>query len=96
MLAAPTQVACYGVVQKSDHTQRTCKVRWMDKKESEGDKKESEGDSQVSVYDIGPHPNYSFKMGDIVVRLVDVNSAENEEHECTQTTPSCGEVGYDN
>ena len=89
MLAVPTHMACYGVVQRSDHTQRTCKVRWIDKKESEGD-------SQVSVYDIGAHPNYSFKMGDIVVRLVDVNSAENEGHDCTQTTPSCGEVGYDN
>ena len=57
------------------------------------DKDENESGNQVSVYDIGAHPNYTFKMGDIVVRLIDVAGSEVDERTSVQENPSCGEVG---
>ena len=70
---------------KSDHAQRTCEVKWIDKEENEGSE-------SVSVYDIGPHPNFNFKMGDIVGRLIDVNSSEMQEPENNHTGRFCGQV----
>jgi len=75
----------YAVVLKSDHAQRTCEVKWIDKEENEGSE-------SVSVYDIGPHPNFNFKMGDIVGRLIDVNSSEMQEPENNHTGRFCGQV----
>ena len=70
---------------KSDHAQRTCEVKWLGKAENKS------GES-VSVYDIGPHPNFNFKMGDIVGRLIDINSSEMQEPANNHTGRFCGQV----
>ena len=75
----------YGVVQKSDNAQRTCKVKWVGNGEGECV-------DEVSVYDIGEHPDYNFKLGDIVVRLIDVNDPSIEEGVDIATVPTTGEV----
>ena len=77
----------YGIVQKSDNVQRTCLIKWVGRRE--GDSEE-----EVSVYDIGDHPDFNFKLGDVVVRLVDVNESKNEENSNNPSTPSCGQVCY--
>mmetsp|Transcript_37439 Transcript_37439/g.85806 ORF Transcript_37439/g.85806 Transcript_37439/m.85806 type:complete len:1060 (+) Transcript_37439:289-3468(+) len=56
---AADPLAPVGVVQSVNHDQRICVVTWR-----EDGKREV-----VPVYEIAPHPDFNFKVGDIVLRL---------------------------
>ena len=49
-----------GVVESVNHDQRLCYVTWRGS---------SAGPEIVPVYEIAPHPDFSFKVGDVVLRL---------------------------
>jgi len=64
------QAAPVGVVQSVDHDQRLCVVIWR-----------SDGAREVlPVYEIAPHPDFNFKVGDVVLKLPITQS----EHEVVQ------------
>ncbi|XP_077575501.1 ubiquitin-conjugating enzyme E2O isoform X2 [Stigmatopora nigra] len=72
----------YGVIQSGDHRGRTCVVKWI-KLNSTSDDVEVVGvEEDVSVYDIADHPDYHFRITDIVIRIwnseVGENDCENE------------------
>ena len=48
-----------GLVESVDHDQRLCVVTWRDGSERE----------VVPVFDVAPHPDFNFKVGDTVLRL---------------------------
>ena len=48
-----------GVIESVNHAQRLCVITWRGGKEKE----------IVPVYEIAPHPDFGFKVGDIVLRL---------------------------
>lgn len=83
--SAMSRQASYGVIRKSDNVQRTCQIKWLDSELNECER-------QVSVYDIGEHPDFSFKVGDIVMRLVDVKDAKNEGSANNKALPTYGQV----
>eukprot|EP00794_Sanderia_malayensis_P009375 gene9375-10362_t len=90
---------CYGVVQRVDCVQRTCEVKWLNDEEQDDKKKLA---SCVSVYDIGDHPDFNFRPGDVVMRLTgvdDSNLSANDEHSSNakedmtgDVLPPCGQV----
>uniref|UniRef100_A0A3B3ZAK1 UBE2O-like SH3-B domain-containing protein n=1 Tax=Periophthalmus magnuspinnatus TaxID=409849 RepID=A0A3B3ZAK1_9GOBI len=76
----------YGVIQSGDHKGRTCVVKWI-KLNMTGDDVEVLGlEEDVSVYDIADHPDFHFRITDIVIRIWDAeNDCENESHDyCDQ------------
>jgi len=48
-----------GVVESVNHEQRLCAVTWRQERRRE----------VLPVYEIAPHPDFNFKVGDIVIRL---------------------------
>lgn len=48
-----------GVIESVNHDQRICSVTWRGSQRRE----------IVPVYEIAPHPDFSFKVGDVVLRL---------------------------
>jgi len=57
-----------GVVESVDHDQRLCVVTWR-----EGNKREV-----MPVYEIAPHPDFNFKVGDTVLRLFGSQEGDEE------------------
>ncbi len=74
------------MVQKVDGPQRTCQIRWQ--KDAATDQ-----DNFYSVYDIGDHPDFIFRPGDVVVRLTgpEASEGENETDTLCEVSP-CGQV----
>lgn len=58
----------YGVVQTVDHAARTVNVLWVEEHGIEPKSKEIEA---VSVYDLKDHPDFQFRPGSCVVRLIE-------------------------
>jgi len=48
-----------GVVESVNHEQRICVVTWRESRKRE----------VIPVYEIAPHPDFNFKVGDVVLRL---------------------------
>ncbi|XP_066927802.1 (E3-independent) E2 ubiquitin-conjugating enzyme UBE2O-like isoform X2 [Clytia hemisphaerica] len=68
--AEAQEVTKYGVVQTADFTGRICNVRWLYyTNDPTAVTVEEKIEEDVSVYDITYHPDFSFRPGDIVVRL---------------------------
>ena len=64
------EVTKYGVVQTADFTGRVCNVRWLYYTNDPTNVTfEEKVEEDISVYDITYHPDFSFRPGDIVVRL---------------------------
>ncbi|XP_072340007.1 (E3-independent) E2 ubiquitin-conjugating enzyme isoform X3 [Scyliorhinus torazame] len=86
----PQEVGVYGVVQSVDHIGRTCSVKWF-KPKANGTEIEMLGhEEDISVYDIADHPDFHFRITDIVIRIGNVEEGrtmlkDNEE-------PSVGQV----
>ncbi|GCC20854.1 hypothetical protein chiPu_0019422 [Chiloscyllium punctatum] len=86
----PQDVGVYGVVQSVDHIGRTCSVKWF-KPKANGTEIEMLGrEEDISVYDIADHPDFHFRITDIVIRIGNVEEGrtllnDNEE-------PSVGQV----
>ncbi|XP_067859879.1 (E3-independent) E2 ubiquitin-conjugating enzyme UBE2O isoform X1 [Heptranchias perlo] len=84
------EVGVYGVVQSVDHIGRTCSVKWF-KPKANGTEIEMLGhEEDISVYDIADHPDFHFRITDIVIRIGNVEEGratlkDNEE-------PSVGQV----
>ncbi|XP_057698723.1 (E3-independent) E2 ubiquitin-conjugating enzyme UBE2O isoform X1 [Corythoichthys intestinalis] len=72
----------YGVIQSGDHRGRTCVVKWIKLNATSDDVEVVGVEEDVSVYDIADHPDYHFRITDIVIRLwnseVGENDCENE------------------
>ena len=64
----------YGVVQDVDHSGRCCKVKWF-RTYTEGSNPQPiyVSTSDASVYDLKDHPDFKFRPGSIVIRVM--NSA---------------------
>lgn len=80
-----------GVVKSVDSKERTVRVKWVKPVECPGDPREFGREEVVSVYELSEHPDYSYCIGDIVIRLssVQVTSVESsvanqlgEQKEC--------------
>lgn len=56
-----------GVVQSVDSRQRTARVRWLKPRSFRGPI-EWEGEEVVSVYELFEHSEYSYSLGDLVIR----------------------------
>ncbi|GCB77148.1 hypothetical protein scyTo_0017556, partial [Scyliorhinus torazame] len=68
----PQEVGVYGVVQSVDHIGRTCSVKWF-KPKANGTEIEMLGhEEDISVYDIADHPDFHFRITDIVIRIGNV------------------------
>ena len=79
----------FGVVQTADFNNRTCSIRWL---QFVNDVYESAGHTEehVSVYDVADHKDYSFRAGDVVVRLATANEPEVNNEGIS--VPPAGEV----
>ncbi|XP_056606679.1 LOW QUALITY PROTEIN: (E3-independent) E2 ubiquitin-conjugating enzyme UBE2O [Triplophysa dalaica] len=67
-----------GVIQSGDHKARTCVVKWV-KLNAAGDDVEVNGvEEDVSVYDISDHPDFHFRITDIVIRIGNSNTEDCE------------------
>ena len=79
----------FGVVQTADFNNRLCSIRWL---QFVNDVYESDGhiEENVSVYDIADHKDYSFRAGDVVVRLATLNEPETSNEGIS--VPPAGEV----
>ena len=64
----------YGVVQDVDHSARCCKVKWF-RTYTEGAHPQPiyVSTADASVYDLKDHPDFKFRPGSIVIRVM--NSA---------------------
>ncbi|KAL2611996.1 hypothetical protein R1flu_023688 [Riccia fluitans] len=58
-----------GVVKTVDAKERTAVVRWLKGQRPE-EPREFESQEIVSVYELAEHPDYTYCLGDIVIRLV--------------------------
>ena len=63
-----------GVIESVNHDQRICVITWRAPKLTQeqitqGVVKEEPKKEVVPVYEIAPHPDFAFKVGDIVLRL---------------------------
>nr|XP_005993275.1 PREDICTED: (E3-independent) E2 ubiquitin-conjugating enzyme isoform X2 [Latimeria chalumnae] len=78
----------YGVIQSGDHLGRTCAVKWF-KPLPGGNSVELVGEEDdVSVYDIADHPDFHFRITDIVIRIAE----EGQDLTKRDEEPSVGQV----
>ncbi|XP_012556778.2 (E3-independent) E2 ubiquitin-conjugating enzyme isoform X1 [Hydra vulgaris] len=75
----------FGVVQMADNTARVCTVLWF-YGHGLNDKQEIEND--VSVYDIADHRDYTFRAGDVVLRLASEDNSNENENENVIVSPA--------
>ena len=59
----------YGLVCKADHKERTCLVQWIRRPTQHNPLPEKLNCEEVSVYELNPHPDFTFNVGDVVVRI---------------------------
>ncbi|XP_007910264.1 (E3-independent) E2 ubiquitin-conjugating enzyme UBE2O [Callorhinchus milii] len=86
----PPFVGVYGVVQSVDHIGRTCSVKWF-KPNSNGTEIEMFGhEEDISVYDIADHPDFHFRITDIVIYIGNVEEGQATGKE--KVEPSVGQV----
>ncbi|XP_069785715.1 (E3-independent) E2 ubiquitin-conjugating enzyme isoform X3 [Narcine bancroftii] len=86
----PQEVGVYGVVQSVDHIGRTCSVKWF-KPKPNGSEIEALGhEEDISVYDIADHPDFHFRITDIVIRIGNVE--EGRAALKVDEEPSVGQV----
>ncbi|ELU16979.1 hypothetical protein CAPTEDRAFT_224111 [Capitella teleta] len=72
--ADPTDMDVYGVVEKVNHTERTCIVHWIQPSSVEAQSTsqkvpETVSTEELSVYDLKDHALYKFRPGHLVVRV---------------------------
>lgn len=58
----------YGAVQKVDHSGRTAVVKWFESSPNEPPKEKNV--ESVSVYDIKDHPDFQFRPGSCVIKIL--------------------------
>ena len=75
MFSANSSPEKFGVVQTTDNLARVCSVLWF-----HGDATQ-ELEDDVSVYDIVDHEDYTFRTGDVVLRLASDGSSDENERE---------------
>lgn len=78
----------WGIVQAVDAKERTAKVQWKFRGESEVNGSNDQKVETVSVYELLEHPDFSFCYGDVVFKVFQnhlVDQAD-EDHEKTDTT----------
>lgn len=75
ILVDPPQPECFGVVQKANYTSRLCSIRWLYYNKNATEMQE-QLEENVSVYDIADHEDYTFRAGDMVVRLASNETAD--------------------
>ncbi|XP_078082009.1 ubiquitin-conjugating enzyme E2O isoform X2 [Mustelus asterias] len=86
----PQDVGVYGVVQSVDHIGRTCSVKWF-KPKANGTEIEMLGhEEDISVYDIADHPDFHFRITDIVIRIGNVEEGRTMLKDSEE--PSVGQV----
>ncbi|XP_041072899.1 (E3-independent) E2 ubiquitin-conjugating enzyme UBE2O isoform X2 [Carcharodon carcharias] len=86
----PQDVGVYGVVQSVDHIGRTCSVKWF-KPKANGTEIEMLGhEEDISVYDIADHPDFHFRITDIVIRIGNVEEGRAMLNDSEE--PSVGQV----
>uniref|UniRef100_A0A3Q3FIM5 (E3-independent) E2 ubiquitin-conjugating enzyme n=1 Tax=Labrus bergylta TaxID=56723 RepID=A0A3Q3FIM5_9LABR len=78
----------YGVIQSGDHKGRTCVVKWIKLNSSSDDVEVIGMEEDVSVYDIADHPDFHFRTTDIVIRIWNSETGQND---CENET-SVGQV----
>ncbi|XP_072882597.1 (E3-independent) E2 ubiquitin-conjugating enzyme UBE2O [Hemitrygon akajei] len=84
------EIGVYGVVQSVDHFGRTCSVKWF-KPKANGNEIEVLGhEEDISVYDIADHPDFHFRITDIVIRIGNVEEGR-ATHKADEE-PSVGQV----
>ncbi|KAL2612071.1 hypothetical protein R1flu_023763 [Riccia fluitans] len=64
-----TEVRRVGIVKKVDAKERTAVVRWFRFVQSPEEPREFESEEVVSVYELVEHQDYSYCLGDVVIRL---------------------------
>ncbi|CAM6099354.1 unnamed protein product [Calypogeia fissa] len=64
-----------GVVKAVDAKQRTASVRWLKIVNRPEEPREFESEEIVSVYELVEHPDYSYCLGDVVIRLISAPSS---------------------
>ncbi|XP_033630246.1 (E3-independent) E2 ubiquitin-conjugating enzyme-like isoform X2 [Asterias rubens] len=61
----------YGLVCKTDHKERTCLIQWIMRPNQQCNVPTPVNTEEVSVYELTPHPDFTFNVGDIIVRIAD-------------------------
>ncbi|XP_022093687.1 (E3-independent) E2 ubiquitin-conjugating enzyme-like [Acanthaster planci] len=61
----------YGLVCKTDHKERTCLVQWIMRPNQQCNVPTPVNSEEVSVYELTPHPDFTFNVGDVIVRIAD-------------------------
>ncbi|XP_055510286.1 (E3-independent) E2 ubiquitin-conjugating enzyme UBE2O [Leucoraja erinacea] len=84
------EVGVYGVVQSVDHIGRTCSVKWFRPKANGSEIEELGQEEDISVYDIADHPDFHFRITDIVIRIGNVE--EGRAALKVDEEPSVGQV----
>ncbi|KAJ7538473.1 hypothetical protein O6H91_11G049400 [Diphasiastrum complanatum] len=64
-----TQVRRVGIVKSVDSKQRIAKVTWLKPVQRPEDPREFEREETVSVYELIEHPDYTYCLADVVIRL---------------------------
>lgn len=64
-----------GVVKTVDSKERTARVTWLKPVDCPEDARKFDGEELVSVYELAEHPDYSYFIGDIVIRLSPISEA---------------------
>lgn len=67
-----------GIVKSVDAKQRTATVRWLKIVQRPEEPREFESEEVVSVYELVEHPDYSYCLGDVVIRLTPSPMASDE------------------
>jgi hypothetical protein len=88
-----------GIIRKVDAAARTCVVRWLaeevgeqeakrDEGETSGKDKGKEKEEEVSFYSIMLHPDFKYRVGDIVLRLADASNPTDSEPSSSGSDPA--------
>ncbi|XP_035694486.1 (E3-independent) E2 ubiquitin-conjugating enzyme-like [Branchiostoma floridae] len=65
----------YGFVRTVDHKARTCQIQWQEAAPGHPQGFLTHEEEEVSAYDLGDHPDYTYRIGDLVVRIADSTQA---------------------
>nr|XP_006819495.1 PREDICTED: ubiquitin-conjugating enzyme E2 O-like [Saccoglossus kowalevskii] len=82
----------YGLVSKANHQDRTCTVKWIRKPTKSQPLPECLSSEEVSVYDLQPHTDFTFNVGDVVCRLHGICNDQDSSHQ----VPCAGQVKWVN
>lgn len=73
-----SEIKRVGIVKSVDSHQRTAKVRWLRPVERPEEAHHFDSEEVVSVYELIEHPDYSYCLGDVVIRLCSTLDASSE------------------